>query len=101
MPSAGLIWGLFDFNPQKYKSNFDNGPVTILFVNSNEAQSRFMVDTPILLISIPTFLVFSQPDLGTSLLILISGLAVMFLAGVSIWYFVLAFAGIGLISSVF
>ena len=57
---------------------------------------------PLVLIFLPTFLVFSQPDLGTSLLILISGFAVMFLAGVNIWYFIAgAFAGIGLVSAVF
>tara|TARA_B100000073_G_scaffold68202_1_gene50394 strand:+ start:240 stop:1379 length:1140 start_codon:yes stop_codon:yes gene_type:complete len=57
---------------------------------------------PLALIFLPTFLVFSQPDLGTSLLILISGFAVMFLAGVNIWYFIAgAFAGIGLVSAVF
>ena len=57
---------------------------------------------PLALIFLPTFLVFSQPDLGTSLLILISGFAVMFLAGVNIWYFIAgAFAGAGLISAVF
>ena len=57
---------------------------------------------PLALIFLPTFLVFSQPDLGTSLLILISGFAVMFLAGVNIWYFIAgAFAGVGLVSAVF
>ena len=57
---------------------------------------------PLALIFLPTFLVFSQPDLGTSLLILISGFAVMFLAGVNIWYFIVgAFAGVGLVSAVF
>ena len=57
---------------------------------------------PLALIFLPTFLVFSQPDLGTSLLILISGFTVMFLAGVNIWYFIAgAFAGAGLISAVF
>ena len=57
---------------------------------------------PLALIFLPTFLVFSQPDLGTSLLILISGFAVMFLAGVNIWYFIAgAFAGAGLVSVVF
>ena len=57
---------------------------------------------PLALIFLPTFLVFSQPDLGTSLLILISGFAVMFLAGVNIWYFIVgAFAGAGLVSAVF
>ena len=57
---------------------------------------------PLALIFLPTFLVFSQPDLGTSLLILLSGFAVMFLAGVNIWYFIVgAFAGVGLVSAVF
>lgn len=57
---------------------------------------------PLALIFLPTFLVFSQPDLGTSLLILISGFAVMFLAGVNIWYFIAgAFVGAGLVSVVF
>ena len=57
---------------------------------------------PLALIFLPTFLVFSQPDLGTSLLILVSGFAVMFLAGVNIWYFIVgAFAGAGLVSAVF
>tara|TARA_B100000963_G_C22536082_1_gene629880 strand:- start:30 stop:1169 length:1140 start_codon:yes stop_codon:yes gene_type:complete len=67
------------------------------------AQSRLLwLIPPFLLIGIPTFLVFSQPDLGTSLLILTSGLAVMFLAGVNIWYFVFGtIAGLGLIASVF
>ena len=57
---------------------------------------------PLALIFLPTFLVFSQPDLGTSLLILISGFATMFLAGVNIWYFIIGtFAGAGLVSAVF
>ncbi len=68
----------------------------------NQQSKPVWLIPPLILISIPTFLVFSQPDLGTSLLIFISGIAVMFLAGVSIWYFFAGiFAGVGLICTVF
>jgi rod shape determining protein RodA len=48
---------------------------------------------PALLIVAPAVMVFYQPNLGTSLLLLLAGAAVMFAAGVSLWYFgaVLAF----------
>ncbi|QQD18896.1 rod shape-determining protein RodA [Spongiibacter nanhainus] len=45
--------------------------------------------TSLVVIAIPTFLVARQPDLGTSILIAMSGLFVLFLAGVS-WTFILA-----------
>ncbi len=45
------------------------------------------VAIPILLLLIPVALVFKQPDLGTALLITIGGGLVIFLAGVSLWYF--------------
>ena len=62
----------------------------------------FWVLLPIILILLPTALVLKQPDLGTSILLLTGGGAIMFLAGVSLWYFgaVIA-AGIGLVTSVF
>lgn len=42
---------------------------------------------PIIFISLPVLLVLQQPDLGTSILLLISGVIVMFLAGVHWVYF--------------
>ena len=42
---------------------------------------------PVVLILAPTVLVVLQPNLGTSLMLLIAGAAVMFAAGVSLWYF--------------
>ena len=42
---------------------------------------------PVVLIVAPTVLVVLQPNLGTSLMLLIGGAAVMFAAGVSLWYF--------------
>ncbi|MDQ1848883.1 rod shape-determining protein RodA [Gemmobacter fulvus] len=43
---------------------------------------------PVVLIVLPTILVLMQPNLGTSLMLLMAGAAVMFCAGVSWWYFI-------------
>jgi rod shape determining protein RodA len=57
---------------------------------------------PVILIIAPTVLVVMQPNLGTSLLLLLAGAAVMFCAGVSLWYFgaVAVLAG-GAVAAVF
>ncbi|MCX7644428.1 MAG: rod shape-determining protein RodA [Rhodobacteraceae bacterium] len=56
---------------------------------------------PALLILLPTALVLKQPDLGTSILLLMGGAAVMFAAGVHWAYFATVFAaGVGLVSAV-
>jgi rod shape determining protein RodA len=57
---------------------------------------------PVILIMLPTFLVLRQPDLGTSILLVTGGGVIMFLAGVSLWYFGAVIAsGVGLVTSVF
>ena len=48
---------------------------------------------PLLILFIPVFLIFKQPDLGTALIIFFSGIVVLFLAGVQIKTFV--YSGIG------
>ena len=59
------------------------------------------VAIPLLLIALPTCLVLRQPDLGTSLLLVAGGGIIMFLAGVSWWYFAAVIgAGVGLVSAV-
>ncbi len=47
----------------------------------------FWVAIPVVLILVPTALVLRQPDLGTAILLLAGGGIVMFVAGVSWWYF--------------
>jgi rod shape determining protein RodA len=42
---------------------------------------------PVLLTVLPTILVLLQPNLGTSLMLILAGGTVMFAAGVSLWYF--------------
>ncbi|WP_316015775.1 rod shape-determining protein RodA [Roseobacter sp. HKCCA0434] len=53
----------------------------------------FWVAIPLALIALPTLLVLKQPDLGTSILLVAGGCVVMFLAGVSWWYWGPAIAG--------
>jgi len=49
---------------------------------SNRTSHPFWVLIPVILIVVPTLLVLRQPDLGTSLLLLMGGGAMMFFAGV-------------------
>ena len=57
---------------------------------------------PVTIILVPTFIVLQQPDLGTSLLLLMTGGTVMFHAGVHWAYFASVIAsGIGIITAVF
>lgn len=51
----------------------------------------------LLLIAMPTVLILKQPDLGTSLLIAVSGLIVLFLAGLR-WRYIIGSVTAGLIS---
>ena len=50
---------------------------------------------PVALIAAPTVLVILQPNLGTSGMLLVAGAAVMFAAGVSLWYFTVVAAALG------
>ena len=62
----------------------------------------FWVAIPLVLILVPTALVLVQPDLGTAILLVAGGGIVMFVAGVSWWYFaVVVGAAVGLVSAVF
>jgi rod shape determining protein RodA len=57
---------------------------------------------PVLMILLPTFLVLRQPDLGTAILLMLAGGAMLFLAGVHWAYFAAVIAaGVGLIMAVF
>ena len=61
----------------------------------------FWVALPVLLTLMPVALVLVQPDLGTAILLLAGAGAVMFLAGVSVWYFLVAIAAaVGMVTAV-
>jgi len=62
----------------------------------------FYVLLPVLLIVVPTVLVLMQPNLGTSLMLMLAGGTVMFAGGVSIWYFAAVVSlGAGAVAGVF
>lgn len=57
---------------------------------------------PVLLTVAPTVLVLMQPNLGTSLMLILAGGTVMFAAGVSLWYFgAVIGVGVGAVVGVF
>lgn len=57
---------------------------------------------PLLIILVPVGLVLAQPNLGTSIMLVLAGGGVMFAAGVSLWYFAAVFLiGGGAVASVF
>jgi len=66
--------------------------------NYFQARSLRSLVIPLLLLLIPFALVVRQPDLGTALMIVVGGVAVMFLAGVPAWLFVVA--GVAITSAI-
>lgn len=68
----------------------------------NKTSHPIWVMVPVIIILVPTALVLKQPDLGTSLLLLLGGGTVMFAAGVHWAYFASVIgAGFGAIYAVF
>lgn len=55
------------------------------------------VIVPVLIIFLPALLVYRQPDLGTAILMVVSGVSVLFIVGLSLRYFITA--GVILIAS--
>jgi len=57
-------------------------------ITLREALTLRSLIIPLILIGLPAGLVLRQPDLGTTILLVAGGLAIMFLAGVRLWLFV-------------
>ena len=67
-----------------------------------QTSSPIWVAVPLILIAFPAFLVLRQPDLGTALLLVVGGGAIMFMAGGHWAYFITVISsGIGLVVAVF
>jgi len=68
----------------------------------NKVSRPLWIAIPLLLIAAPAYLVLSQPDLGTTILLVAGGGAIMFLAGVHWAYFATVIAAVvGLVTAVF
>ncbi len=57
-------------------------------IQSSDIQSYKYLLQPVILLLIPCYLVITQPDLGTAILIAGSGLAIIWLAGLNLKYFI-------------
>jgi len=68
------------------------------WLDDNKVSRPLWVVIPVVLILLPTYFVLKQPNLGTSMMLVLGGAGVMFAAGVSLWYFgaVAALGGGGL-----
>jgi len=45
------------------------------------------ISLPVVYIAIPCLLILAQPDLGTTLILLATGISIMFCAGINVWFF--------------
>ena len=68
------------------------------WLDDKKVSRPLWVVIPVVLILLPTYFVLKQPNLGTSMMLVLGGAGVMFAAGVSLWYFgaVAALGGCGL-----
>jgi len=60
-------------------------------IQLNKVNTLLSVVTVLTILILPILLVIAQPDLGTSILIALSGIVVMWLAGLNIRYFIYSF----------
>jgi len=72
-------------------------PITIAaFLSRQYLPPRFVhILITLILIAVPTALIIKQPDLGTAILVLVSGMVVLFYAGLQWWYIAIALLGFG------
>lgn len=72
-------------------------PITIAaFLSRQYLPPRLLhIVITLALIAVPTALIIKQPDLGTAILVLVSGMVVLFYAGLQWWYIALAVAAFG------
>jgi len=63
-------------------------------LNEERVSKPVFLIVPLLLIAVPAYLIYRQPDLGTALLLAMIGFTMLFLTGVSVRYFLAAFIGL-------
>jgi rod shape determining protein RodA len=88
-----LNLGLFRFQPSEFMKLGVPLVLAWYLANAHLPPSLLRIAGAFALILVPTLLIARQPDLGTALLVLASGLFVLFLSGVS-WRLILAMFGL-------
>jgi rod shape determining protein RodA len=59
-------------------------------IDAEDIEKTKYTIVPILMILLPTYFIFDQPDLGTATIVLLAGVSVLFIAGVKSWKFIAA-----------
>jgi rod shape determining protein RodA len=59
-------------------------------IDAEDIEKTKYIIIPIIMIILPAFFIFDQPDLGTATIVLLVGISVLFIAGVRSWKFIAA-----------
>lgn len=86
--------GIFKFQPSELAKLFFPPFVTVYLLNLHTKHPSFSQFIPLLgILTLSTFLVLKQPDLGTALILFFSGFILFWLAGLSkkfyLWFFII------------
>lgn len=57
-------------------------------IDAEEIQTTRFVILPFLIIAVPAYFIFDQPDLGTASILVMVGVSLLFVAGVKMWKFI-------------
>lgn len=90
-----LDLGVFRFQPSEVMKIFLPMMIAWYFRDKHMPPSLTQIFVALVLIAIPVGLVVRQPDLGTAILIMFSGIFVIFLAGIT-WRLLAVFSGLAL-----
>ena len=88
-----LDLGVFRFQPSEVMKIFLPMMIAWYFRDKHMPPSLWQIIVALLLIAIPAGLVVQQPDLGTAVLIILTGVFVIFLAGIT-WRLLAVFSGL-------
>ena len=59
-------------------------------IDADDIEKTKFTIIPIIMIAVPAFFIFDQPDLGTATILLLVGVSILFVAGVKMWKFIFA-----------
>lgn len=92
-----LDLGIIRFQPSEFMKILLPMMVAWYLSDKHMPPSLGQIIMALLMIAVPVWLIFVQPDLGTALLVLSTGFFVIFLAGIT-WRLLAAFSGLVLVS---
>lgn len=88
-----ISFGFFSIQPSEFAKIFLVLAISKYYNEVSYIKNNSLIKSifPILLILLPFFLIFNQPDLGTSLLLLANGLSIIIISGISVWLIIIGF----------